>query len=49
MLALDGSVRAFVGLPDGSEFIVEEAATGTEVAARLLAAGAAELLKALTP
>ncbi len=49
VLALDGSVRAFVGLPDGSEFIVEEAATGVKVARRLLAAGAAELLQAMAP
>ncbi len=46
VLALDGSVRAVVGLPDGSEFIVEEAATGAEVARRLLAAGADALLRA---
>ena len=40
VLALEGRVRAFVGLPDGSEWLVEEAATGDELAARLLAAGA---------
>ena len=41
MLALDGRVRAFVGLPDGSECIVEEAATARRSwRAALLAAGA---------
>jgi hydroxymethylbilane synthase len=49
VLALSGRVRAFVGLPDGSEWLVEEAATGDELAARLLAAGADELLRAMTP
>jgi hydroxymethylbilane synthase len=49
ILALEGRVRAFVGLPDGSEWLVEEAATGDELAARLLAAGADELLRAMTP
>jgi hydroxymethylbilane synthase len=49
VLALEGRVRAFVGLPDGSEWLVEEAATGDELAARLLAAGADEMLRAMTP
>jgi hydroxymethylbilane synthase len=49
VLALEGRVRAFVGLPDGTEWLVEEAATGDELAARLLAAGADELLRAMTP
>ena len=49
VLALSGRVRAFVGLPDGSEWLVEEAATGDELAAQLLAAGADELLRAMTP
>ncbi|HET6549140.1 MAG TPA: hydroxymethylbilane synthase [Solirubrobacter sp.] len=46
VLALDGTVRGFVGLPDGSSWIVESAPTGSELAARLLAAGADELLRA---
>jgi hydroxymethylbilane synthase len=38
-------LRAFVGLPDGSEWIVDETAEGpAALAERLLAAGAAELL-----
>jgi hydroxymethylbilane synthase len=45
VLALGGTVRGFVGLPDGSRWIVEEAPTATELSARLLAAGAAELLR----
>jgi hydroxymethylbilane synthase len=49
VLALDGRVRAFVGLPDGSETIVEEASSAEELARRLLAAGADELLRVLTP
>ena len=37
---LDGVVRAFVGLPDGSVYLLEEAATGAELRrAALLAAG----------
>ena len=46
VLAANGVVRAFIGLPDGSSWLVEEAATGDELAARLLAGGAAELLLA---
>jgi hydroxymethylbilane synthase len=46
VLALEGRVRAFVGLPDGSEYVVEEAGTADELARRLLAAGAEELLRA---
>jgi len=49
VLASRGVVRGFVGLPDGSEWLVEEAATGEELAARLLAAGATELLRAMAP
>ena len=45
MLAAGGRVRGFVGLPDGSEWLVDEAATGEELARRLLAAGAADLLR----
>ena len=37
-------MRAFVGLPDGSEWLVDEAADPIALADRLLAAGAAELL-----
>jgi hydroxymethylbilane synthase len=43
--ALDGSVRGFVGLPDGSAWLVDEAPSGAELARRLLAAGAADLLR----
>jgi hydroxymethylbilane synthase len=47
-------VRAFAGLPDGSEWLIDEvtlpaadpAAAGRELAARMLAAGAADLLRA---
>jgi hydroxymethylbilane synthase len=43
------SLRAFVGLPDGSEWLIDELAGGGDVAARLaerlLAAGAADLLR----
>ena len=45
VFASGNGVRAFVGLPDGSEWLVEEAASGDEVARRLLAAGAADLLR----
>ena len=46
VLSLEGRVRAFVGLPDGSEYVLEEAASADELARRLLAAGADELLRA---
>ncbi len=46
VLALRGRVRGFVGLPDGTRHIVEEAATADELARRLLDAGAEELLRA---
>jgi hydroxymethylbilane synthase len=49
VLALGGRVRGFVGLPDGSSWLVEEAPTGAELAAKLLAAGAAELLREAEP
>ncbi len=43
------SLRAFVGLPDGSEWLIDELAGGDDLAARLaerlLAAGAADLLR----
>jgi hydroxymethylbilane synthase len=46
----DGTtVRGFVGLPDGSAWLVDEAASGEELASRLLAAGAADLLREATP
>jgi hydroxymethylbilane synthase len=48
VLALDGRLRGFVGLPDGSEYIVEEAPTADELVRRLLARGAAELLRAVS-
>jgi hydroxymethylbilane synthase len=49
VLSSGGVVRGFVGLPDGSEWLAEEAASGEELAAALLRAGAVELLRALTP
>jgi hydroxymethylbilane synthase len=42
--ASDGAVRGFVGLPDGSAWLVDEASTGDELARRMLAAGARDLL-----
>jgi hydroxymethylbilane synthase len=45
----DGAVvRGFAGLPDGSEWLIDEAPTGAELADRMLAAGAAELLREAT-
>ena len=44
-----GVVRGFVGLPDGSEWLVEEAPPVRPWPAALLRAGAVELLQALTP
>jgi hydroxymethylbilane synthase len=38
-------VSGFVGLPDGSAWLVDEAASGEELARRMLAAGAGELLR----
>jgi hydroxymethylbilane synthase len=53
VLAASGRVRGFAGLPDGSSWLVEEAGSGEELARRLLAAGAGELLReaerAVTP
>jgi hydroxymethylbilane synthase len=41
----DGSVvKGFAGLPDGSEWLVDEAGDADSLAARMLAAGAADLL-----
>ena len=45
VLAVGGRVHGFVGLPDGSSWLLEEAASGDELARRLLAAGAADLLR----
>ena len=44
--ARDGTIRGFVGLPDGSAWVADELATadGTELANRMLSAGAGELL-----
>ena len=44
--ASDGTIRGFVGLPDGSAWVLDEmrAADGEELARRMLAAGAGELL-----
>jgi hydroxymethylbilane synthase len=44
VLAVDGVVRGFAGLPDGSAWVLDEAPTGTELARRMLAAGAREIL-----
>jgi hypothetical protein len=42
------AIRGFAGLPDGSEWIVDEVAMdeAPELARRMLAAGAADLLRA---
>ena len=37
-------LAAFVGLPDGSEWLIDAAADAAELAERMLAAGAADLL-----
>ena len=44
--AQDGTIRGFVGLPDGSAWVADELAgeDGAELARRMLAAGAGELL-----
>jgi hydroxymethylbilane synthase len=44
--AQDGTIRGFVGLPDGSAWVADEIAgeDGEELARRMLAAGAGELL-----
>jgi hydroxymethylbilane synthase len=42
----DGTrVRGYAGLPDGSVWLVDEAVTGEELARRMLAAGAGDLLR----
>jgi hydroxymethylbilane synthase len=40
-----GVLKAFVGLPDGSEWLVDEAGSADELADRMLSAGAADLLE----
>jgi hydroxymethylbilane synthase len=45
VLATGGRVHGFVGLPDGSSWLLDEAASGDELARRLLASGAADLLR----
>jgi hypothetical protein len=42
------TIRGFAGLPDGSEWIVDEVPmeAAPELAARMLAAGAADVLRA---
>ena len=44
--AQDGTMRGFVGLPDGSAWVADElpGADGEELARRMLAAGAGDLL-----
>jgi hydroxymethylbilane synthase len=42
--AADGVVRAFAGLPDGSEWLIDEAPGADALAERMLVAGAADLL-----
>ena len=44
--AQDGTIRGFVGLPDGSAWVADElqGEDGAELARRMLAAGAGELL-----
>ena len=42
--AAGGVIRAFAGLPDGSEWLIDEADGPDALAERLLAAGAADLL-----
>jgi hydroxymethylbilane synthase len=48
VLALDGRMRAFVGMPDGSSHVVVEAETAEELTERLREAGAIEILKAVS-
>ena len=44
VLCKDGALRAFVGLPDGSEWLIDEASDADTLADRMLSAGAADLL-----
>jgi hydroxymethylbilane synthase len=48
VLALDGRMRGYVGRPDGSEWILEEGADAPDLTRRLRAAGAVELLRAVS-
>lgn len=48
VLALEGRMRGYVGMPDGSSWILEEGADAPELTRRLLAAGAEELLRAVS-
>ena len=48
VLSLEGRMRAFVGMPDGSEWIVEEADSAEALTQRLRAAGAVEILRAVS-
>jgi hydroxymethylbilane synthase len=45
VLAVDGIVHGFAGLPDGSAWVLDSAPTGAELARRMRAAGAAEILQ----
>jgi hydroxymethylbilane synthase len=45
VLAVGGVVHGFAGLPDGSAWMVDEAGSGEALARRMLAAGAADLLR----
>jgi hydroxymethylbilane synthase len=45
VLAVDGVVHGFAGLPDGSAWMLDAAGSGEELARRMLASGAAELLR----
>jgi len=45
VLADGERVRGFAGLPDGSAWLADEAPSGEELARRMLAAGAADLLR----
>jgi hydroxymethylbilane synthase len=40
----DGSLTAFVGLPDGSEWLIDEAGDADELVERMLSAGAGDIL-----
>jgi hydroxymethylbilane synthase len=46
VLAIDGLVHGYAGRPDGSAWVLDAAPTGEELARRMLAAGAAEILAA---
>lgn len=48
VLSLEGKMRAFVGMPDGSEWILEEGTDAADLTRRLLAKGASELLRTVS-